>query len=557
MKKLLYYLPICLISFYSCQKKETAVQKTDVSADYRKAAGFAFKQNDSAFYYFNRVVASAKDSLQVAMALNYMAAMQSDAGDYFGAQETLTMSLKSLDEKDPKDRSCLASDYNELGSNAISLKDFNGAIGYYDSAIKFSVDSTYTLTILNNQANAYQRKKDYAKALKIYRAVIAKRQKASTEYARVLCNIATTKWLANPKYNAAPELLESLHIRQKEDDLAGQVSSYLHLADYYNDSRPDSALFFAKQLYNVARQIDNPFDQLDALQKLIKLAPLQDTKRYFERYQQITDSVQTSRNAAKNQFALIRYEAEKNKADNFKLQKDNTEKRYQIIKQQSLMGGIVLATLAAGVGLSFWYRKRKQRIEIEAETAIRTSQLKTSKKVHDVVANGLYRIMADIEHKDNLDKEELLDQIESMYEQSRDISYEKQPVLSEDFHEKISSLLTSFASPATKVLVVSNKENTWADINPAIKEELRHVLLELMINMKKHSKAKSVAIRFERTGKQLGINYTDDGVGIPEKLVYGNGLSSTTNRVHALQGEINLSNGTTKGLQIKISVPVS
>jgi signal transduction histidine kinase len=542
--------------FYSCNKEKATVKKPDIWIEYRKAAAFAFKQNDSAFYYFNKVVASSKDSLQIAMSLNYLAAMQSDAGDYFGAQETLTMSLKSLNEKDPKDRPCLASDYNELGSNGINLRDYDGAISYFDAALKFSVDSVYRLIILNNQANAYQKKKDYSRALKLYQLVVAKTQKTGTAYARVLCNIAITKWLIDPEYNAAPELIESLRIRQNEKDLSGQSSSYNALAKFYTSSHPDSAQFYARQLYRVAQKTANADDQLEALQKLVKLAPLQDTKRYFARYQQLSDSVQTLRNAAKNQFALIRYEAEKNKADNLKLQKDNTVKRYQIIKQQSMMGGIVLATLAAGIGGAFWYRKRKQRMEMEAESAIRSSQLKTSKKVHDVVANGLYRIMADIEHKDDLDKEQLLDQIEMMYEQSRDISYEKQPALSEDFHENISSLLTSFASPATKVVLVSNNEKTWVAINPAVKEELRHIVLELMINMKKHSKAKNVALRFERREKQLCVNYTDDGVGLPENIVYGNGLSSTTNRVHALHGDISLNNGALRGLQIRICVPI-
>ncbi|MDB5020110.1 MAG: histidine kinase [Pedobacter sp.] len=517
-----------------------------------------YKQNDSAFYYFNKVVNTSKDTLQVAGAFNQMAAIQSDAGDHFGAQENLIMSLQLLDEKDPKHWECLASDYNELGMEGNNLKDYDAAITYFNSAIKFSVDSMSTLAILNNQANAYRNKKDYAKALKIYRGVLAKRKKLGTkiEYARVLCNIATTKWLMDPQYNPAPELLESLLIRQKEKDRWGQNSSFIHLAEYYANSRPDSALYYSKQLYNIAREINSPDDQLDALQKLVRLAPLQDTKRYFARYQQLSDSVQTSRNAAKNQFALIRYDAEKNKADNFKLQKDNTEKRYQIIKQQTLMGGILLATLTGGIGLSFWYRKRKQRIEMEADRSIRNSQLKTSKKVHDVVANGLYRIMAEIEHKEDLDKEELLDQIEAMYEQSRDISYEKQPIASENFHEKISSLLTSFASPETKVVVVSNNENTWATVENAVKEELRHVVLELMINMKKHSKAKNVAVRFERKEGNLLVNYTDDGIGLPEKVVFGNGLFSTSNRVQAINGQINLSNGPVRGLQISICVPI-
>jgi signal transduction histidine kinase len=557
LKKLLYYLPITFLFLYSCQKAKIPTKAPDTSVDYKKGEAFAFKQNDSAFYYFNKVVSGSKDSLQIANALNYLAAMQSDAGDYFGAQETLTMSLKFLDEKDPNDRSCLASDYNELGLNGTHLKDYDAAIGYFDSAVKFSPAPEYTLQILNNQANAYQNKKDYTKALKLYQSVLAKRKKVDVQYARELSNMARTKWLANPSYKAASQMLKALHIREKEKDLWGENSSYTHLAEYYANTDPDSALFYAKKLYIVTRQINSPDDQLDALQKLIRLAPVQDIKGYFARYQELSDSLQTSRNAAKNQFALIRYEAEKNKSDNLILQKDNTEKRYQLIKQQVLLGAAIFALIGGSIAVVFLYRKRKQRLEREAERSIRESQLKTSKRVHDVVANGLYRIMTEIEHREHLDKERLLDQIESMYEQSRDISYEKQQPGPENFHEKIANLLTSFANLNTKVVIVSNSENTWADVGASILEQVRHIVLELMINMKKHSKASQVAVRFERKEKHLFINYSDNGVGLPKELAYGNGLSSADSRLKAIAGEMSVEDGPENGVRIRISFPVA
>jgi len=556
LKKFLYFLPISLLLIISCTKKVAKVHQPDIWLDYRKAEAFAFKQNDSAYFYFNRVVSAFKDSLQVAMALNYMAAMQSDAGDYYGAQETLTQSLNYLNEDNPNDKACLASDFNELGLNATNLKNYKAAIGYFNSAIQFSVDSTYTLDFKNNQGNAYQRKKEYPKALKLYREVFKKRTKPDAQYARVLSNIARTKWLADPSYNAAPQLLMALGIREREKDLWGENSSYIHLTEFYADRNPDSALFYANKLYRISQAIHSPDDQLDALSKLVKLAPIQDTKRYFARYEQLSDSIQTARYAAKNQFALIRYEAEKSKADNLMLQHDNAEKRYQIIRQQAISGTIVLITLAAGIGGIYWYRKRKQGMQMEAERAIRDSQLKTSKKVHDVVANGLYRIMAEIEHQEDLDKEQLLDQIELMYEQSRDISYEKEAVPTENFQEKIGGMLTSFATANTKVLVVSNDEATWAGISTEVRTELRHVLLELMINMKKHSRASNVAIRFHRDEKKLLITYTDDGSGLPEQYVMGNGLSSTTTRIQSVQGDLKLENRQPKGLQIRITIPV-
>jgi hypothetical protein len=77
--------------------------------------------------------------------------------------------------------------------------------------------------------------------------------------------------------------------------------------------------------------VNSPDDRLLALQKLIPLTDEQNSKKYFAEYRQLSDSIQTVGNNAKNQFALIRYETERHKADNFLLQRKATirfTKRY-------------------------------------------------------------------------------------------------------------------------------------------------------------------------------------------------------------------------------------
>jgi signal transduction histidine kinase len=514
-----------------------------------------YKNNDSAYCYFNKITTTSKDSLQIAMSYNYMATIQSDAGDYFGSQETLVTSLRFLNAKKQNDVNCMASDYNDLGTNSLNLKNYNAAISFYDSAVNISKEKSFQLIILNNKAVAYQKKGAYVQAIATYKQIIPQVPARQTDYARALSNIARTKWLQNPGYNAVPELLKALQIRREENDLWGQNASYAHLADYYGRKRQDSAFFYAGRMYAVASRLQSPDDRLEALQKLITSGPSQAAKQYFAGYQQLSDSLQTARNAAKNQFALIRYDAEKNKADNLKLQKDNTEKRYEILRQGIFLYLTLFVLIGGAIAAFFWYRKRKQRLELEAQNAIRESQLKTSKTIHDVVANGLYRMMSEVENQEQLDRELLLDRIEVLYNRSRDISYEAPQGEEHNFPEKIAATLLSFATDQTKVVLAGNDEAFWLKTSPLVKHELEHVLQELMVNMKKHSSARNVVVRFEDRGSRHQIIYKDDGIGFSDASRRKNGLNNTGNRIKTIGGELIFDGKSGKGLQIDISFP--
>lgn len=554
MKRTLIFF-VFIFGIFACNKKHnTNTLIKDINYD--KGESFFDKNSDSAFYYFNKVVTNSKDSLKIAMSYNYMAVIQSDAGDYFGAQESLMRSLKFLDVEKDKDFKCLSSNYNELGLNSLTLKKYDLALDYYNKAVKYSKSSAFTSRILNNKALAYQKSKKYLKAIKIYNDIISNDNKNQKEYARILSNIARTKWLQNPNYNAAPDFLKALGIRKKEKDIWGQNASYSHLADYYTKKQPDSALIYANKMYQIAKEIKNPDDQLEALQKLIILSPPKETKQYFETYKDLGDSLQTARNSAKNQFALVRYETEKNKADNLKLQKDNTEKNYQIIKQRILLISIFLLVVVGAIISVLWYKKRKQRLELQAQNTIRENQLKTSKKVHDVVANGLYRVMTEIENRDDLDRDNILDKLEVMYEKSRDISYDEVPSTGENFHQEILDLLKSFATESTRVVYTGSTPDMWKEVSGEAKYEVQHILQELMVNMQKHSKASNVAVKFENLGNHINIRYTDDGVGISKELQFNNGLTNTGNRIKSINGTITFDTKSEKGFKVYISFPV-
>ena len=128
------------------------------------------------------------------------------------------------------------------------------------------------------------------------------------------------------------------------------------------------------------------------------------------------------------------------------------------------------------------------------------------------VANGLYQIMVDGQNNPEMDKTKILNNIEKMYEESRDISHET--IIEEDFSSRFVKMISSYSSPEQKVLTAGYSENIWENISYHVQLELYYILREVLVNMKKHSHAKLASLKFERNNHLLKIKYTDNGIGI-------------------------------------------
>ena len=562
MKPLYIFLLLLLFTVFSCVRKNSEILNEVDSSYYDRAYTFLEKgSTDSAFLVFSQVkdlYIEANDSLNTANCLINMAVIQKDNGDYFGAQETALQAVGYMNTKDDKYSAYLSTNYNNLGVASAALNQFQPALSFYEFALKFSNDSANTFIYQNNIAMCYQNLKDYRKAIQMYQNLLNKNISSPKRYALILSNLARTKWLENKQYNAEEELLEALSIREREKDLVGLNASYAHLSDYYEDKNLALALQYANKMYEVSKKIKRADNEVSAMARLIELTPSGAAKNYFKKYQHLSDSIQQARAAAKNQFALIRYEVEKNKADNLRLEKENAEKQNRLVRQRAITGASIFLLLLAVGGGTLCYKRRKQRLELEAQNRVKETQLHLSKKIHDVVANGIYRVMSEIEHGDEVDRDGVLDKLENMYHQSRDISHdvEQQTITETPFNEQLASLLKSFAADHRKVLIAGNDAEQWDDISKRIKDEVKYVLQELMVNMKKHSQAEQVVVRFEKSEQKLNIFYKDNGVGIPEEKSKGKGIANTVSRIESLGGKITFVNEPGKGLNITTVIPL-
>lgn len=537
-----------LTIIFSCTKNtlesDSAKNKTYLKATDLRDAG----EKDSAYIYYALAkddFLKKKDSIFVAKCLVNMAIIQTEKGDNFGGIETSLEAEKYLKKNDEITREIKSSNYNNLALAHVELKDYKKSEKYYFLALNQSNNSLSKLIFYNNIANNFLDQKNYQSAKTYYKKAL--KTQDSLSYARALNNWGRCLYLENKNTKVLPYFQKALLIRTILKDYWGLNSSYGTLADYYKEINPLKSIFYAKKMYEVALKIENPDDRLEALEKLIALEKSENSKKYFFEYQKLNDSLQTARAKARNQFALIRYETEKAKTENI-------EKENHIFRQKVAIAFLVTGLL---VGL-FWYLRRKKRLEQEKEIEVKNTQIKYSKKIHDVVANGLYQTMVEVENQEELDKEKLLDKLEKMYEESRDIAHEDiNKQIKKEFSVKLFEMISSYSSPQQKVLVIGNEQNIWQNVSQNIQSEIFYALRELMINMKKHSQATLVSVKFEKIENILKIKYTDNGLGMGnaenKKL---SGIKNTENRIENIGGDINFEKNLQKGLQVNISIPI-
>lgn len=558
MRKILFFgLIILIVSCQQTKNKEVKQSNLDNKA-YDIAWDFYEKQkNDSAYIYFNKAYSELiknKNKHQAAKCLINMAFVSKDQGDWFGSQELIISSIKLLNPRIKDERETLSSAYNILGQSTHELGNYKEAINYYQKAIDFSTEKDVYIINQNNIANSYRYDSQYDKAINIYEELLKDKTTIENpkEYARITDNLAYTKWLKDNKSNVVNELNKALNIRLKENDLWGQNASYAHLTDYFSNLDHKKALDYAYKRKQIAFENKSVDDKLEVYQQLILLENPTNAKQYFEAYQKLNDSIQLERNRAKNQFALVRYDSEKNRADFLKAEAENEKKKNDILKLYILIG-LLIVLFVFGY---FLYRKRKQKLEQEKVLEVKKTELKYSKKVHDKVANGIYHVMSDIENKSEFNRDEILDKLEVVYEISRDISYDKIDENQQDnFAEKLAQLISSYDSEQVKIYLIGNDKELWRNVQDYAKTEVFLVMQELLTNMKKHSEASRVILNFKKENQQIIINYSDDGIGISD-LKPKNGLQNTVSRISNLNGDVIFETENVNGLKIKIKFPI-
>ena len=486
-----------------------------------------------------------KDSSKVILCIYHMASIEHLVGSYFESETTAIEGLKLLEplKSSHYNLQLRLAFYNHLG---ILYREQNNdimAFELYDKAFQYAKTAKDSATLYNNKSNIYKDQKNYTSAKEelLKAKSLVTRIKDTLAKARIIGNLGFIDSKLMNK-DALPLMLEALHWRQLKKDTKSIYTSYSHLSEHYKD-RLDitQAKGYALMAHDLALSLKSASYIKDALDNLTALNP--DT--YVRAFKKINDSILKADKQSQNKFALMRYnDAEKEKLVQKNRLESEKQKRLKLIY---LFIAVFIGLLAALVLILLKSKHKKEKLQ-----EVLNTESRISKKVHDEVANDVYHIMTKLQQQEQK-TETVLDDLEEVYNKTRDISRELSEIGGhEDFKELLIDLIAHFRNSNTNVMTKGLSKIEWSTVKDYKKTVIYRVIQEFLTNMKKHSAATLVVLKFNKDGGRIVIEYTDNGIGCDLKKQ--NGLQNAENRTLAINGSITFKSEINEGFNALMHV---
>ena len=504
------------------------------------------------------------DSLEAGAKLLNLANLLNQGGNYLEAENLAVEGLGYLEPLPSEEaRDYVAGLYNALATITRNTGNYPDAIAWYEKALARKADPLYQVRFRTNIAQVYILQGDYREArdrlLEIREDTLLRSGENPVDEARVLDDLGYAKSkLGEPGGEAL--MREALELRTASHHQIGILESYQHLSETLYESNPSLARDFAERAYDLARELNSPDLRLEVLSQLIGLS--ENPSDYALSYARLSDSLSAERERSKDNFAKIRYESEQNLNNFLMAQKEAEQKTLQLEVAQKRNLALLLLVILLGVGGYLGYRLMQNITRQKQLKASFDAEADISRKVHDELANEVFHIMNYASGRPlqaGEEREFLLQRLDQVYAKTRNISRSSAEVGTGDsFPGQLRVLIDSFNSQQTKIIIRGIDGIPWHRLADTAQITCYRALQELLVNMKKHSRASLVFLDFQREKRQLKIRYKDNGVGIaPERLQARNGLAITENRIRAAGGTCTLESETISGLEFHFTLPLN
>lgn len=163
------------------------------------------------------------------------------------------------------------------------------------------------------------------------------------------------------------------------------------------------------------------------------------------------------------------------------------------------------------------------------------------KQAHDIIANSLYRVLAEIENDAEIDREKLMQSLETVYKQSKEMSRDSAVLTAPEFHDTIEMLLLSFQNDKLLITISGNDPSLWGTVAKKFEYNVKAILNDVMIIMDVHGVSSHIHWRFERMGDIILISYGNDSQRKSADIAIVNSLKSTVKIAKSIGGKIDFS----------------
>ncbi|MFA5297544.1 MAG: sensor histidine kinase [Lutibacter sp.] len=541
---------------------------------------------DSAYYYYSKAYnnfETIKYQYLAGKMLYNMAVIQKNIKDYTGS-EILTFQAISIFKKLNINENLYLC-YNLLGTIFNQIQEYDKAIIYHNIAIELSgkveEKGTKRELSLNNLGMVYQNLDSNKMAIVYFNKALKNDRLKKLDinhYARLIDNLAYSKFLTGDTINVLQDFNTSLHIRDSLNYVSGIITSKLHLAEYYAKYLDTSkSISNAKEANLLAKNVNGNRDVLASLLLLSELDP-KNASNYFKSYVTLSDSLQIKERKIRDKFTRIRFETDEYITENKKISEQKLLISigsvivlfillllYFIRVQQTKNKELIFEKEQQRANEEIYSLMLKQQSNLE-EGRIKERQ-RISEDLHDGVlgkifgtrlALGYLNIKGDSE---TMTKHKFyVDDLQDIENEIRTISHElKNEILSSktDFIKIVESLLKIQGEIGNFKFKIINVKVGWNKINDGIKINFYRIIQEAIQNINKYSGAKNVKIEFNLIKNCIFLYIIDDGVGFNIELKSkGIGLKNMKSRVQKLNGTFDIKSVINKGTTVSISIPI-
>jgi len=514
-----------------------------------------------------------------------MAIAQKNIRNYTGSEILSFQAISKFDKK--KHALNLYRCYSNLGIVYDNLTEFKKAIEYHNIALSYLKKTTDKRTFkessLNNIGLVYHHSGNYTNAIKFYKEGLKNSDLKKSNinlYAKLIDNLAYSKFLNNDTLDIKPNFYRALKIRDSIKNTSGVLISCLHLSKYYLYKKDTiKAIKYAKKSLVLAKDVHNNRDYLVAL-KLLSEIELKKSKTHLFNHVSLSDSLQNNERKLRDKFTRIRFETD-----------EYIEETNRLSAQQTI---ILVASFSLLAILSLLYFMRLQRsknraLQSEAEQQKANEEVyklllkqqakleegrlherhRISEELHDGVLGRIFGTrmgmgFLDLKGDDETKAKHQLyvDELQEIEKEIRVISHElKNELLSgkADYIQVVEHLVEEQSIVSGFEYKITDDDSVhWSMINDAVKINCYRMVQEAVQNINKYAQAKLVTIHFSVNDSVLSLSIQDDGLGFDiTKKSQGIGLKNITARTKKINGTFVISSVIGEGTLLSITIPLA